>query len=124
MSSLVETGQAAMRAVPPWCSWTSGRRSEASSILSSAWQAPNGRVGIVVTNISDSPQRFRVSLHAQRLELQAGALYRVTEVRNGEPPPAAEVAIPGEVWVELQPRDISLLLLEGPTARGLRTLPY
>jgi hypothetical protein len=85
----------------------------APSVMASAWQASDGRVGVLLTNITEASIRFTVPLNPAALELEPSVrAYRLTEVIDGRVGPSVTVTVPSSVDVDLRPLEIRLLVLD------------
>ena len=73
-------------------------------VQSATWQAPNGRIGVVLANYADLPESPRVELEGQGSKKLVLDIDGQKEVR--------EVQLPNVIEIPMQPR--SLCLLEFP----------
>ena len=83
---------------------------DTASIMNGVWRAPNGDVGIVLTNISPDPVSFDVPITSDTTELAAGQVGPMSLVRNGAVESSfAAGAFPFRARMTLNPFDVALL---------------
>jgi len=80
------------------------------AVVSSAWRADNGDIGIALTNFTDEQQTARLDLSARRLGLAAGGRYRLTRIAPQGEQAAVELAGPRLAHEEIMPPRSAVVL--------------